>query len=66
MTTATIQKLKREIKKELFEEFILPMLENSKDPEGEYREDFVREVLKAAKEKPTRKYNPKNFLKQIS
>lgn len=66
MSTTVIQKLKNEIKKELIEEFILPMLENSKDPEGEYREDFVREVLKAAREKPTKKYNPKNFLKQIS
>lgn len=51
MTTATIQKLKNEIKKELIEEFILPMLENSKDkdPEGEYREDFVEKVLRISK-----------------
>jgi len=49
MTTATIQKLKNEIKKELLEEFILPMLENSKDPEGEYREDFIKEIFRISK-----------------
>lgn len=66
MTTATIQKLKKEIKKELIEEFILPILEGSKDPEGEYREEFVREILKAVKEKSAHKYNPKTFLKLVS
>ncbi|MBI2024814.1 MAG: hypothetical protein HYT03_01865 [Candidatus Harrisonbacteria bacterium] len=63
MSTATIQKLKKEIKKELLEEFILPILEQAKDLEGEYREEFVKEILKAAKEKPRYKYSSKNFLK---
>lgn len=66
MTTATIQKLKKEIKKELIEEFILPMLSRSKDAEGEYREEFVREMLKAVREKPRHRYNPTTFLKLVS
>ena len=66
MTATAIQKIKNEIKKELLEEFILPMLENSKDPEGEYCEDFVKAVLKAAGEKPAHKYNSKSFLKLVS
>ena len=66
MSTATIQKLKKELKRELMEEFIRPILEESKDPEGEYGSDFVKRVLKAAKEKPKYKYNPKTFLKLVS
>ena len=67
MSTKTIEKLKKEIKTELFREFILPIvLSDVKDPEGEYKEEFVKRVLKAAKEKPTYAYNPKTFLRQIS
>ena len=65
MSTATIKKLKREIKKELIEEFILPILEQSKDPEGEYREEFVKQALKASKEKAKYRYNSKTFLKLV-
>ena len=36
-----------------------------KDAEGEYKEEFVREILKAAQEKPKYAYNPKTFLHQI-
>ena len=49
MTTAIIQKLKKEIKQELLEEFILPMMESSKDTEGDCRESFVKRILKASK-----------------
>ena len=66
MTIATVQKLKREIKKELIEEFILPILENSKDSEGEYDENFVREVIKISQEKTKYTYNSKSFLKMLS
>ncbi len=67
MSTKTIEKLKKEIKRELLREFILPIiLSDAKDPEGEYREEFVKEVLKAAEEKPVYTYNPKTFLRQIS
>lgn len=66
MTTKTYEKIKREIKQELIEEFVLPILRNVKDAEGEYKEEFVKEVLKAAQEKPKYVYNPKTFLRQIS
>lgn len=63
---ATVQKLKREIKKELIEELILPILKNSKDSEGEYNESFVKEVIKIYQERPQHTYNPKSFLKILS
>lgn len=66
MTTAMIKKIKEEIKQELITEFLRPFMEQSKDPEGEYREEFVRGVLKAAKRKPRYTYDPKTFLKLIS
>ncbi len=66
MTTATIRKLKKEIKQELIKEFILPILETSKDPEGEYRNEFINSVLKAAQERPKYRYDSKTFLKLIS
>lgn len=65
MTTKSYAKIKREIKQELIEEFIFPILKNVKDAEGEYKEEFVKEVLKAAMEKPKYVYNPKTFLRQI-
>lgn len=37
-----------------------------RDPEGEYRPEFVREILKAAKEKPTRTFkDPESFLASL-
>lgn len=65
MTNQTYQRIKREIKQELLKEFVLPILKNLKDPEGEYRKKFVNEILKVAKEKPIYTYNPKNFLHRI-
>ncbi len=65
MTAKTYEKIKKEIKQELIEEFVFPILRNVKDAEGEYREEFVRQVLKAAKERPKYVYNPKTFLRQI-
>ena len=47
------------------QEFVFPILKNMKDPEGEYNPKFVKEILKAAKEKPKYLYNPKTFLSQI-
>ncbi len=63
MTTATIQKIKREIKQELMAEFLRPILERSKDPEGEYRKSFVKEVLRAAKRSSTKIYRKGAFLR---
>ena len=58
MTIATVQKLKREIKKELIEEFILPILKNFKDSEDEYKESFVKKVIKVSQEKPKKEFLP--------
>ena len=65
MTTKNYEKIKNEIKYELMQEFLFPILKNMKDSEGEYNPKFVKEVLKAAKEKPEYVYNPKTFLRQI-
>ncbi len=65
MTTKNYEKIKNEIKHELMQEFVFPILRNMKDSEGEYKEKFVKEVLRAAKEKPKYVYNPKTFLRQI-
>lgn len=70
MSTATIQKLKkelkRELKQELIREFVTPLLKGIKDPEGEYRAEFIKRVLKAEKEKPKYRFNSKTFLKALS
>ena len=66
MTIKTYEKIKKEIKNELLEEFVRPILKELKDAEGEYKENFVRRILKAAEEEPTYTYNSKTFLKQIS
>lgn len=65
MTTKTYEKIKKEIKRELIKEFVFPILRDMKDAEGKYKEKFVKEVLKAAKEKPKYIYDPKTFLRQI-
>ncbi len=65
MTIKTYEKIKREIKYEIIEEFVLPILRNVKDIEGEYKENFVKEVLKASQETPKYVYNSKTFLLQI-
>lgn len=66
MTTATYTKLKTELKEELVQEFITPLLGDIKDAEGEYQPKFIDEVLKATKEIPVHKYSRKDFLKLIS
>ncbi len=70
MSTATLQKLKRELKQELkqelMREFTAPILRNAKDPEGEYRQEFIKRVLNAEIGRPEYKFNPKNFLKMLS
>ena len=66
MTTKIYDKIKREIKKELLEEFVNPILKELKDAEGEYKESFVKRILEVAQEKPIYSYNPKAFLKKIS
>ncbi|MBI2635514.1 MAG: hypothetical protein HYW79_03170 [Parcubacteria group bacterium] len=65
MSTKTLERVKAEIKRELMQEFVLPILREVKDAEGEYKEAFIRQVLKMAKEKPSYVYDPKTFLGQI-
>jgi hypothetical protein len=66
MTTKAYEKIKKEVKQEIMEEFVLPILRDVRDAEGEYKENFVKSVLKAAREKPKYIYNPKTFLRQVS
>ena len=66
MTTQTIKKLKAEIKRELVEEFIHPLLSEMRDAEGRYKAEFVKSVLKAAAERPAYRYDSKNFLKLLA
>lgn len=67
MITAVIQKIKEEVKREILEEFISPFLKEIKDPEGEYRPEFVRKILKIARSTTIpKKYHKKTFLKSIS
>ncbi|MBI2097918.1 MAG: hypothetical protein HYT46_03240 [Candidatus Vogelbacteria bacterium] len=63
MTIATYNKLKTEIKRELIEEFITPILSEIKDPEGSYKVEFVNSVLRIANEKTIYRYHPKEFLR---
>jgi len=65
MSTKTYEKIKKEIKEELLQEFVIPILRDVRDSEGEYEPAFVRRVLRAAKEKPIYTYNSKTFLQQI-
>ena len=67
MTTAAYEKLKREVKKELFDELSGFILRESKDAEGEYRPEFVKKMLHtASRKKKLFSYDRKNFLKIIS
>lgn len=60
-----VKTLEEKIYEELFEIKKL-LLRLVKDDEGEYKESFVKEVLKLAKEKPTMKFrNKKDFLRQL-
>ena len=58
----SVKELKREI--ELLRSFVIGQA--GKDPEGEYRPEFVRRILKAAKEKPKYEFkDATSFLKHI-
>jgi len=69
-TAVAIQKLKKELKKELkqelIQEFVVPLLRGIKDPEGEYRSEFVKRILKAEKENPKYRFDSNTFLKILS
>lgn len=65
MTQKILEKVKTEIKRELMQELFLPILREFKDAEGDYKETFVKQILKTVKEKSIYVYNPKTFLRQI-
>ena len=66
---ATLEKLNTELKEVKREISILRSFAISiagKDPEGEYRPEFVREIMRASKEKTTHKFTTSEaFLKDI-
>ena len=68
MTVATYEKVKKELKRELLAELSVLFVRYAKDPEGEYRAEFVKKILKlsAKKSQPTYKYSRKTFLQLIS
>ncbi|MDP3726389.1 MAG: hypothetical protein Q8R36_04295 [bacterium] len=63
MTTKTLEKEVGELKKEvkLLRSVVIGII-GEKDPEGEYRPEFVRSVLKAMKEAPAYTYKGKGSL----
>ena len=67
MTTTTYEKLKIELKQELFKELSELVMRDSKDPEGEYQPEFIKKIIKiAGKKEGYKKYDKKDFLKVIS
>ncbi|MDO8664286.1 MAG: hypothetical protein Q7K44_01920 [Candidatus Liptonbacteria bacterium] len=67
MVTAIYEKLKMEIKQELFKELSELVLRDSKDHEGEYQHNFVKKIIRiAGKKDDCKKYDRKEFLKVIS
>lgn len=66
MTTKTLHKKTMELEREveLLRSFVIGQF--GRDSEGEYNPKFVREILKAAKEKPKYEFkDAESFLKQI-
>ncbi|HCA67169.1 MAG: hypothetical protein UW39_C0015G0008 [Parcubacteria group bacterium GW2011_GWC2_44_17] len=65
MTIITAQKIKNQVKTELVEELIKPLLlhllYDAKDDEGEYRPEFVEDVLHALYEPRLGKYSAKEL-----
>lgn len=54
------------MKTELIEEFINPLLQDIKDPEGEYRPEFVDDIISALHEPKLGEYSAKELNKLIS
>ena len=67
LTATTIKKIKEQVKDELVEEFITPLLKVTKDSEGEYRPEFVSDILRALLyESKTGAYSAEELNKLIS
>lgn len=66
MTTKTLDKKTKALKQEveLLRSFIIGQA--GKDPEGEYKPDFVRQVLKMVQDEPKYEFkNAKDFLEHL-
>lgn len=63
MTTATAKKLEREVQELKREVAVLRAAVLIKDPEGEYRPEFVREIRRLAKKTPARIFKKGVFSK---
>jgi len=67
MTATTYEKLKIELKQELFKELSELVMRDSKDPEGEYQHEFIKKIIRiSGKKGGYKKYNKNDFLKIIS
>ena len=67
MSTTTIEEQLRDLTLEvrMLRSAVIALI-GERDPEGEYRPEFVRKVMKAMKETPTLAYQGKNSpLKQL-
>lgn len=67
MSTKMLEKKVNELKKEvkLLRSAVIGIV-GERDPEGEYRPEFVKEVLEAAREPATHTFtNARDFLKQL-
>ena len=68
MTTKTIERKVNNLSKEIanLRSLVISVV-TTKDPEGTYKPKFVKEVLKAMKEKPVYKYRGRgSLLKQLA
>ncbi len=61
MTVATAKKLEKEVKELKREMAVLKAAVLAKDPEGEYRPEFVREIRRLTKKTPDRAYKKGAF-----
>lgn len=63
VTIATAKKIAKEIKELRKDVAILKAAVLARDPEGDYRPEFIREIQRLAKQKPTRVYKKGVFSK---
>lgn len=59
--TTNLKKLQKEV--ELLRSFVIGHM--GRDPEGEYKPEFVKRILEAVNEKPEFVFDKKTFLKKI-
>ncbi len=68
MSTKTLEKMVKNLSQEVatLRSIVISVVREEKDPEGEYRPEFVKDVLKAVKEPAKYKFTGrKDFLKQL-